>query len=203
MSKLGSVKAIEAFGRVRLSRTFFVRDFLYSTIAVHHGLKNLPDDPDTFIAAGRGLCENLLEPLQDHFGRIAVRSAYRSPEVNDLGRMKYGSCASNEANFGAHIWDRRTSGGHLGATASIVVPTYLDHYERTQEWKPLAWWIHDHLPYSSMCFFEKLCAFNIQWCEQPERRIDPKRLLTKPGMENSDGDHSAEYVHVPILRDAR
>ena len=203
---LGSVKGIEEFGRIRLSRTFFVRDFLYSTIAVHHGMKNLPDDPDTFVAAGQRLCEELLEPLQDRFGRIAIRSAYRSPEVNETGQAKYGTCAANEANYGGHIWDRRTTDGHLGATASIVVPAYLDHYEATGEWKPLAWWIHDHLPYSDMCFFAKLCAFNISWCESPNKRIenwiDRKRLLTKPGMDNHEGSHSDAYEYVSLLRDA-
>jgi hypothetical protein len=54
---------------------------LFSEIAAIEGLSNLPDDPELAIAAGRGLCENLLEPLQATFGRIAIRSAYRSPEV--------------------------------------------------------------------------------------------------------------------------
>ena len=89
---LGSVKGIEDFGRVQLSETFFVRDFLYSTIAVHHGLKNLPDDPETFIEAGTRFCETILEPIQKIFGRVVIRSAYRSPEVNDLGRVRYGTC---------------------------------------------------------------------------------------------------------------
>lgn len=201
---LGSVKSIDDFTRVRLSRTFFVRDFLYSTIAAHHGLSNLPKDPNTFVAAGTKFCEQVLEPLQERFGRIAIRSAYRSEEVNALGQEKYGNCASNEANYGAHIWDRRTlEGNHLGASATIVIPTYLDHYHATGEWKPLAWWIHDHLDYHEMCFFKKLCAFNIGWRESPERRIgnwiETPRVLTKPGMNNHAGTHSDEYAHVPIL----
>ena len=76
-----SVKAAEDFGRIRLSRSFFMRDFLHSEVAALHGFANLPTDPGLAIAAGRGLCENLLEPLQDTFGRVSIRSAYRSPEV--------------------------------------------------------------------------------------------------------------------------
>ncbi len=201
---LGSVSGIEAFGRERLSPTFFVRDFLYSTIAAHHRLANLPSDPETFIAAGRQFCENILEPLQERFGRVAIRSAYRSEEVNELGRLKYGSCASNEANYAAHIWDRRTlHGGFLGASATVVIPAYLPHYETTGEWKPLAWWLHDHVDYNEICFFRKLCAFNIGWRENPERRItnwiDKARLLTKPGMDNHKGNHAEHYAHVPML----
>src|SRR3954466_5487545 len=85
MRKPQSVKALENFGRVRLSESFFMRDFLYSEIAVLKGFHNLPDDPELAIEAGKMLCETLLEPLQARFGRISIRSAYRSPEVNRFG----------------------------------------------------------------------------------------------------------------------
>jgi len=77
-----TVRGAEALGRVRLSTSFFMRDFLYSEIANIHGVPNLPDDPELAIRAGRGLCGELLEPLQAMFGRIAIRSAYRSPPLN-------------------------------------------------------------------------------------------------------------------------
>ncbi|MGV8955994.1 MAG: hypothetical protein ACOH2M_33185, partial [Cypionkella sp.] len=85
MRKPQSVKALETLSRVRLSENFFMRDFLYSEIAVINGFRNLPDDPDLAVAAGTVLCETLLEPLQARFGRISVRSAYRSAEVNQFG----------------------------------------------------------------------------------------------------------------------
>lgn len=47
-----------------------MRDFLYSEIANVHGISNLPDDPELAIAAGRGLCEELLEPLQGAAGKF-------------------------------------------------------------------------------------------------------------------------------------
>ena len=98
-----SVRGVENFGRIRLSRSFFMRDFLYSDIAQVHGLQNLPDDPGLAIAAGSVLCEQLLEPLQATFGRLGIRSAYRSPTVNAFGRKYYRSCASNERNRARHI----------------------------------------------------------------------------------------------------
>jgi hypothetical protein len=76
MRKPLSVRSLEQFGRVRLSSSFFMRDFLHSEIADLHGIPNIPDDPDLAIAAGRRLCEELLEPLQAAFGRLAIRSAY-------------------------------------------------------------------------------------------------------------------------------
>lgn len=68
-----SVASLTKFGRVRLSKSYFMRDFLFSEIAAIHGLPNLPSGPDLAIIAGTRLCEDLLEPLQEAFGRIAVR----------------------------------------------------------------------------------------------------------------------------------
>jgi hypothetical protein len=72
-----SVKALEEFGRIRLSKLFFMRDFLYSEISQIEGIPNIPDDPELAILAGKSLCENVLEPIQEKLGRISIRSAYR------------------------------------------------------------------------------------------------------------------------------
>lgn len=192
------VCALEAFGRVRLSENFFMRDFLYSEIAVINGFQNLPDDPDLAIAAGQRLCEDLLEPLQEKFGRISVRSSYRSPEVNEFGNINKLNCASNPRNFAGHIWDRRDAEGRMGATACIIVNRFIPYYERTGEWEAMAWWVHDHLPYSEMEFFPKFAAFNLQWREEPVRTIysfiPPRRgRLTVPGKPNWLGRHDDAY----------
>jgi len=199
MKKATSVSALAEFGRVRLSKSFFMRDFLFSDIASVHGFNNVPDDPDLAIAAGSRLCQDLLEPLQDAFGRIAIRSAYRSKEVNGFGNQmqragKAGySCASNESNFAGHIWDERDAAGMMGATACVVVPSFWDRFQAEGDWQRLAWWIHDHLPYSSLYFFPVYWAFNITWHESPQRRIDsyvaPRGCLTRPGMDNHGGSH--------------
>ena len=198
-----SVRTAEAFGRARLSRSFFMRDFLHSEIGEIHGIGNLPDDPELAIEAGRRLCEELLEPLQANFGRIAVRSAYRSPAVNAYGNAHYNNCGSNERNFSRHIWDRRDSHGFIGAMACIVVPWFADRYAKGAPWQAMAWWIHDYLPYSELQFFPKLAAFNIAWHERPKRRIysfiPPRGLLTKPGMSNHAGTHADLYGGFPEL----
>jgi hypothetical protein len=198
MRKPGSVRSLEELGRVRLSENFFMRDFLYSEIASFHGLSNIPDDPDLAIAAGRGLCENLLEPLSDAFGRISIRSAYRTPEVNGFGNERGFNCAQNEKSFAGHIWDRRDADGRIGAMATIVVHALIPHYEATGDWEAMAWWVHDHLPYSEMEFFPKYAAFNVGWQDIPKRRIysyiPPRRgWLTKPGRANHAVEHSAAY----------
>jgi len=96
MKQPNTLAALEKLGRVRLSENFFMRDFLYSEIAAMHGFSNVPEAPDLAIAAGTKLCEELLEPLQETFGRIAIRSSYRSPEVNRFGNENGLNCARNE-----------------------------------------------------------------------------------------------------------
>ena len=200
MRKPASVGSLVDFGRTRLSKSFFMRDFLFSDIASMYGLANVPDDPDLAIAAGQRLCQDVLEPLQAVFGRIAIRSAYRSSEVNRLGNEKKLNCASNEKNFASHIWDRRDANGHMGATACIVVPAFWDRFQAQGDWQKLAWWIHDHLPYHYLEFFPTYWAFNIAWHEAPERSIyahtAPKGYLTRPGMPNHAGDHSALWSDI-------
>lgn len=201
MKKPQTVAKLTDLGRVQLSDSFFLRDFLYSDIAAIHGLSNIPDDPDLAIAAGTRLCQDLLEPLQDAFGRIAIRSAYRSAEVNALGAAKGYNCASNERNAAAHIWDMRDFAGHMGATACIVVPRFANRFTGAQDWKKLAWWVHDHLPYATMEFFPVRFAFNLSWHEKPSRMIyshipESRGYLTKPGMDNHAGDHRAEWADI-------
>lgn len=197
MKPIRSRSQLEDFGRERLSPNFLMRDFLYSEIAATEGILNAPDDPELALQTGKRLCVDLLDPIQDRFGRIAIRSAYRSCSVNVRGNEIGANCARNEANYAAHIWDRRDADGRAGATACIVLPRIADYCSAGGDWRALAWWIHDRLPYSSLYFFPRLTAFNIQWREAPERRIDsyiaPKGCLTRRGMGNHDGDHSAAY----------
>lgn len=197
-----TVKALEELGRVRLSDSFFMRDFLYSEISQIEGIPNIPDYPDLAIEVGKHLCGKVLEPIQQKFGRISIRSAYRSPAVNGKGAENNNqyNCARNEANYAGHIWDYQNKAGFKGATACIVVNSFVSYYEKTGHWQSLAWWIHDNIPdYSSMYFFPKLAAFNISWHEDPSKVINShipgsKGILTKPGMQNFAGDHSKEYL---------
>jgi len=197
-----SVKTLEDFGRIQLSKSFFMRDFLHSEISQIENIPNIPDYPEVAIKAGKGLCENVLEPIQDSLGRICVRSAYRSCAVNAKGaenRNQY-NCSKNESNYAGHIWDMKNSKGFIGATACIVVTSFVPYYEKTKNWQALAWWVHDNIPnYSSMYFFPKLAAFNITWHEGELSKcinsyIAPKGYLTKRGMENHKGDHSEIYA---------
>ena len=208
MRKPQTVKALEDLGRVQLSKSFFMREFLYSEISQIEGIPNIPSDPDLAIAAGKNLCERVLEPIQDALGRISIRSAYRSCAVNAKGaenKNQY-NCASNESNYAEHIWDVKDSDGYMGATVCIIVTSFIPYYERTQDWTALAWWIHDHIDaYAEMTFFPKYAAFNISWRENPNvskviysyvknpHTGKNSGYLTKEGMENFSGLHEQFY----------
>ena len=166
-----SFAALEDLGRVQLSRSFFMREFLYSEIANYYGVPNIPENPALAIEVGKRLCEELLEPLNATFGRVVIRSAYRSPTVNALGNEKGHSCASNEKNYAEHIWDRTDAQACKGATACVVLPWFAERHAQGADWRSLAYWIHDHLPYSRLQFFPRLAAFNIGWHEKPVRSI--------------------------------
>ena len=171
MRKPASMWSLETFGRVRLSRHFFMRDFLYSEIGNFHEKQNLPENPDLVIETGRAFCETLMDPLEETFGRIAVRSGYRSPSLNRFGNENRLNCARNDYPLECHIWDRG-QGDDRVAGASVVIPWFADQYDQGRDWRDLAWWLHDFLDYSDIWFFPKLCAFNLTWRARPIRRID-------------------------------
>lgn len=197
-----SVGTLEKLGRVRLSQSFFLRDFLHSEIANFYGLQNIPENPDLAIEVGKQLCEQLIEPLNATFGRIAIRSAYRSPTVNAHGNKNGHSCGSNQRNYARHIWDYNDTEGFKGAMACIVIPWFADRYAEGSDWRAMAYWIHNHLPYSELEFFPKLAAFNIGWHEKPKRAIysyiKPKGLLLRG--EGRDNAFSSFYDFFPKLQ---
>jgi hypothetical protein len=199
-----SVEALEELGRTRLSRSFYLRDFLYSEISNHHGVPNVPVNPALAVANGKRLCEELLEPLQATFGRVALRSSYRSPTVNALGNANGKRCSANEKNFAGHIWDIPDKNGHHGAMACVVIPWFTDRYDSGADWRGLAYWIHNHLPYSRLQFYPKLCAFNIGWHERPVRvihsYIDPTGILLRG--DPPDPAYEEFYQGFPALRTA-
>lgn len=211
---IDSVAALTTFGRERLSDNFFMRDMLYSEVGNLHGVPNIPENPELALLAGRQLATKILEPLTQAFGHIAIRSAYRSPTLNAFCHDLHKSgdvaswCDCNEQAAAHHIWDRRDAQGFLGATATVVVPSYIDHYERTGDYRSLGWWMRDNLPdYADILFFRHLGAFNIRWYEGPPTKqiafADPplREPLTAIGAPDFEGDHSSSYAAViaPLL----
>ncbi|MCY3932822.1 MAG: hypothetical protein OXH70_14025 [Acidobacteria bacterium] len=111
--------------------------------------------------------------------------------------------------------------------ACIVIPWFVDWLERHPgyDWRSLAWFIHDHLPYSEMVFFPVLgpdgkllptTGCNLTWrrcLEAPDRprscdprhkiRSFPAGILTAPGMASYAGRHDYRYPDFPDFAAAR
>ncbi len=186
-----------------------MREMLYSEVGNLHGIPNIPEHPELALQVGREVAVRLLEPLKRAFGHVSIRSAYRSPTLNAFCNERFQAgdtacwCTDNDVNAARHIWDRRDREGYLGGTVTVFIPGYLDHYRETGDYRPLAWWIRDHIHgYSELFFFRNLCAFNIRWYEGPSEKaifyLDPpvRDLLTKTGMDGFDGDHSQFYRNI-------
>ncbi len=200
-----SYLSLEEFGRVRLSRHFQMRNFLYSEISNFYGQPNLPADPDLAIEVGRKLATDLLDPLVETFGPIDIRSGYRSVPLNDFGstQVKPQKMAGTPKNFAAHIWDERDAKGRKGACVSIGIPWFSAQYNRGRDWRDLAWWLFDHLDFHEIYVFPKDAAFNITWREEPEHRIlsyaAPKGALFRRG-DTPDPNRHARYRDFPPFR---
>ena len=204
--EINSFESLEKLGRVRLSKYFFMRDFLYSEIGNYYGIPNIPTNPRLAIETGKRLCTDLLDPIVETFGPIVVRSSYRGEEVNAVGNEKNHNCSKNEANFAGHIWDKEDRHNRTGATACIIVPWFATQYERGRDWRDLAWWVHDHIPYSSIYFFPKLAAFNLNWRDQAIQQISsyiaPKGHLLRAGDEPNESIEArrSRYADFPAFR---
>ncbi|MEP2029142.1 MAG: hypothetical protein ABJI96_10615 [Paracoccaceae bacterium] len=197
--------SLETFGRVRLSKRFYMRDFLYSEISSFHRVPNLPDDPDLVIESGRALCTQLLDPLEETFGRLAIRSGYRSAYLNQFGNENKLNCARNDNPTECHIWDRDCGDAAIAGT-SLVIPWFADQFDAGRDWRDLAWWVHDYLPYSEMWFFPKLAAFNLSWRPVPMRTISsyiaPRGMLLRAGAEPDEplAARQQRYADFPPYR---
>lgn len=211
MRRPRSYTALEDLGRIRLSRHFFMRNFLHSEIGNFFGVPNIPEDPDLAVAAGRRLATELLDPLVETFGPVEIRSGYRSPALNHFGatEVRPQKCSANEKSYAGHIWDRRDAAGRMGACVSVVVPWFADSYERGRDWRDLAWWVHDHLPYHAMYFFPRLAAFNLTWREAREpgikSYISPRGTLLAPGATPGEAPQAraVRYADFPPFRGIR
>lgn len=197
MRRPRSMRSLETLGRTRLSRHFYMREFLYSEIANVHQIQNIPDDPALAIAAGERLCQDLLDPLVETFGGVAIRSGFRCAQLNAFGNENGLNCARNDYNWGRHIWDRVDDQGRRGACTSLVIPWFADQYAQGRDWRDLAAWLRDHLVFHDVWFFPKLCAFNLTWREEPEGRIF-SYIAPKGGW--SEARDAACYADFPTFR---
>ena len=64
---------------MQMSRNFSLSELIKSDTAIRFDINNNPNSGQ--IEKLKLLCENILQPVRDHFGRVKVTSGFRSPEL--------------------------------------------------------------------------------------------------------------------------
>ena len=107
---------------MNLSRNFSLQEMIKSDTAIRLDIDNNPNADQ--IKKLEMLCERILQPVRDHFGRVKVTSGYRSPEL----------CAAIGSSVNSQ---------HAKAEAADFECVGVDNAE-------LADWIHRELPYDQL-----------------------------------------------------
>ena len=64
---------------MNLSRNFTLKELIKSDTAIRMDIDNNPNADQ--IEKLKSLCENILQPVRDHFGRVKVTSGFRSEQL--------------------------------------------------------------------------------------------------------------------------
>jgi len=64
---------------MQLSRNFSLQELIKSDTAIRQGIDNNPNSDQ--IEKLKLLCENILQPVRDHFGRVKITSGFSSPKL--------------------------------------------------------------------------------------------------------------------------
>ena len=75
---------------MNLSRNFTLQELIKSDTAIRLDINNNPNSGQ--IEKLKLLCENILQPVRDHFGRVKVTSGFRSEELC----LKIGSSVNSQ-----------------------------------------------------------------------------------------------------------
>ena len=123
---------------MNLSRNFSLQELIKSDTAIRKGIDNNPNSDQ--IEKLKALCENILQPVRDHFGRVKVTSGYRSVELC----MAIGSSA-NSQHAKAEAADFECLGVD-NAELSAWIKNNLDYDQLILEYytpgEPNSGWIH-------------------------------------------------------------
>lgn len=105
---------------MHLTKNFTLEELTKSETALRFGMDNTPNDEE--LANMVALCECVLQPIRDHFGKgVKVNSGFRDPEVN------------------AKVGGSKTSDHCKGMAADIEIPGIAN--------AELAEWIVDNLEF--------------------------------------------------------
>ena len=107
---------------MNLTRNFTLSELTKSDTAIRRDINNNPNAEQ--VEKLKALCENILQPVRDHFGRVKITSGFRSEDLC----VAIGSSRNSQ---------------HAKAEAADFECIGVDNAE-------LADWIHKNLPYDQL-----------------------------------------------------
>ncbi len=154
----------EALSLTRLSKNFILRDFLFSTQSAALGFNNFPECPDLVIAAGRSLCEKILEPTLTQFGRFAITFGYQCRQAIEADLSSV--ARHNPKSSNPHQWDRCTFEHEVYARVDILPFCVQDGITNKQEF---GHWLMYNLDVDLLMQWTRSNVFCISISPKPRR----------------------------------
>ena len=135
---------------MELTRNFSLSELTKSDTAIRKGINNNPNAEQ--VEKLKALCENILQPIRDHFGRVKVTSGFRSEDLClAIGSSRNSQHAKAEAADFECI-------GVDNAELADWIPKNLPYDQLILEYytpgEPNSGWIHcSYIPHGSRAQF--------------------------------------------------
>ncbi|MFH2140168.1 MAG: hypothetical protein ABII63_05175 [Pseudomonadota bacterium] len=195
------IDLLEELSLVRLSPNFIMRDLMYSTEVSAMGLSNYPEHPEMVIRAGKLLCEKVLEPVLEKFGRFAITFGYQC-RAGVERHMSEKQRLERPRSSSPHQWDRGTFGDEVYARVDILVFAVEDGFVSKMEF---GHWLMNNLDIDLLMMWKRanICCISIS---PKPRRVwfewgDP--ALGQPRRETFMGTHYWQNIYPLLLDSAR
>lgn len=183
-------KQYEQLSKIRLSKNFILRDFLFSTEAAVCGHSNYPtDNVEQVIESGKQLCSKVLEPILSHFGRFAITFGYQNRTTMEREYSDHDK-ADKKHSSSPHHYDRGTFGYGADAVYARVdiLPFCVEDGEVSKE--DFARWCMMNLDIDLLMMWDRANIFCITISPKP-RRVWLKWVPTGTG---DNGGNKIEYM---------
>ncbi|MGL4640863.1 MAG: D-Ala-D-Ala carboxypeptidase family metallohydrolase [Shewanella sp.] len=119
---------------MKLTDNFYLSEFTRSNTAKAHGIDNTPTPAQ--VANLKRLCERVMQPIRDKFGRLDVSSGFRSKRVNRHRSIKGARNSQHETGSAA---DFRIEGMTVQEAFEAIINSGIEYDQIIQEFDR---WVH-------------------------------------------------------------
>lgn len=157
----------DKFTRTRLSKNFILRDFLYSSDSDFRGISNMPEDRELVIRSGKALCQNILEPITEKFGKLFITFGFQAKDGIEAD-WSPAKRKENPRSSSPHCWDRKTFGNLIYARVDIL-PACIEDGEVSKY--EFGRYLMHHLDIDLLMQWKRSNTFCITYSEFKPRRV--------------------------------